>query len=122
MTDETFIGEPITPAGQSFSAARMARGAPGLPRVFSWRGAEHQLAQVLAEWKESGDCRHGAGERYIRKHWFRVLTADGAEWKLYFERQKRSAASARWHLYTVKESPSQNAGVEPLSDVESSAG
>ena len=98
-----FVGEPIKPVAGSSSAGAMATGAPGLPARFVWRGDEHEVADVLEVWKESGPCRSGGGERYLRKHWYRVRTRDGAEMTLYFERQARSKAQQkkRWWLYTV---------------------
>jgi phosphoribosylglycinamide formyltransferase-1 len=100
----TFIGEGITPAGISFSTAAMAAGKPGLPEQFTWKGKEFSISAVLEEWKESGPCSHGSGERYVRKHWFHVKTNDGSEMKIYFERQKRSSTGSRWRLYSIIDS------------------
>jgi hypothetical protein len=81
----------------------MATGAPGLPERFVWRGQEYRIEKVVEKWKESSPCRSGGGERYLRKHWYRVRTTDGSQMKIYFERQARSARQAkqRWWLYTV---------------------
>lgn len=100
---EELISEAIKPVAESMDPSRMARGAPGLPGRFVWRGKEHAIAEVLDEWKETGDCRSGSPERYVRKHWFRVRTTDGDEMKIYFERQARSQREkkSRWWLYTV---------------------
>src|ERR1700733_1752567 len=62
-----FISEPILPVGGSFDTDGMARGEPGLPQKFRWRKKEFIVAEVLERWKEHGDCRHGSGERYVRK-------------------------------------------------------
>jgi hypothetical protein len=59
------------------------------------------VQQVLEEWKEAGDCRHGSGERYVRKHWFRIRTTEDLEMKIYFERQRRSSGGSRWRLYSL---------------------
>jgi phosphoribosylglycinamide formyltransferase-1 len=99
---ETFIGEAITPEDMSFSVSPMAAGKPGLPRTFSWKGRRFSVLQVLEEWKEAGDCRHGSGERYVRKHWFRVRTTEELEMKIYFERQGRSSGGSRWRLYSMR--------------------
>ena len=98
-----FVSEPIEPVGGTMSARRMSRGEPGLPRRFRWRDAEHEVAEVLEQWKETSCCRHGGGEQYVRKHWFRVRTTDGAEMRLCFERQARSGRerTRRWWLHTV---------------------
>jgi hypothetical protein len=98
---ETFVGEAIKPEGTSFSVSRMAMGTPGIPREFSWNGRSLPVIEILEEWKESGSCRHGSGERYVRKHWFRVRTTGDLELKIYFERQARSGGESRWHLYST---------------------
>ena len=99
--NETFIGEAIRPEDMSFSLSPMAMGKPGLPRKFSWKGRSFTVIEVLEEWKEAGDCRHGSGERYVRKHWFRIRTTEALEMKIYFERQKRSSGGSRWRLYSL---------------------
>ena len=90
--NETFIGEAIAPEGMSFPVSPMAMGKPGLPRTFSWKGGRFSVLEVLEEWKESGNRRHGSGERYVRKHWFRVRTTQNLGMRIYFERQE----SRRW--------------------------
>lgn len=109
---ESFIGEGIKPEDVSFSAAPMATGRPGLPRSFSWRGKRYAVLAVVEEWKESGPCHHGSGERYVRKHWFRIRTTDDLEMKLYFERQRRSSGGSRWRLYSVRDNqlPAKSVG------------
>ena len=99
---ERFVGEAITPEGMSFATSMMATGSPGLPREFSWNGKKFSVLEVLEQWKECGDCRHGSGERYVRKHWFRVRTNEGLEMRLYFERQRRSSGGSRWRLYSIR--------------------
>jgi len=102
MTGETFIGEAITPEETSFSVESMAKGQPGLPKEFSWKGQRFSVLAVVEEWKECGDCRHGSGERYVRKHWFRIRTTEDLEMKIYFERQRRSSGGSRWRLYSIR--------------------
>ncbi len=98
-----FISEPITPVEATGSAAGMARGEPGLPARFLWRDRPFAVTEVLKVWKESGPCRSGSNERYLRKHWYTVRTDDGSEMTLYFDRQARGKAQAkkRWWLYTI---------------------
>jgi hypothetical protein len=100
---EEFIGEPIKPVAGTFDPGGMVRGEPGLPQRFVWRDREYSLAAVLQVWKEDGPCRHGSGERYLRKHWFQILTEQGLRMTIYFERQARSKrqSKARWWLYTI---------------------
>ena len=103
---ETFVGQPITPADVSFAASPMALGEPGLPRKFSWQGRAFSVTEILEQWKETGDCRHGSGERYVRKHWYRIRTTEDLEMTIYFERQARSRGkprgASRWRLYTLR--------------------
>ena len=99
---ETFIGESITPVSKSIQVSSTLPGEPLLPTEFKWHRQRISIAVVLEKWKEAGDCHHGSGERYVRKHWYRVRTQDGLEMKIYFERQpRRGRSSSRWRLYTV---------------------
>lgn len=99
----TFVGEPIVPEDASFFAASMSTGAPGFPGNFRWNGRRFSVLEVLEAWKETGPCHHGSGERYVRKHWFRVRTTEELEMKIYFERQARSSGGSRWRLYSVRD-------------------
>jgi phosphoribosylglycinamide formyltransferase-1 len=99
---ETFVGEAIRPEDTSFAVLSMASGGPGLPSSFSWRGKKYSVGEVVGRWKQTGDCRHGSGERYVRQHWFRIRTTDGLEMCIYFERQRRSSGGSRWRLYSVR--------------------
>ena len=104
MKTEQFVSEPIEPIQGTFDPAGMTRGEPGLPRRFAWRDQEYSITQVLEAWKEDGPCKSGSTEMYLRKHWFRIVTDQGIEMTLYFQRQPRSKRSskARWWLYTVR--------------------
>ena len=101
---EEFVGEPIRPVGGTFDPIGMTRREPGLPQRFVWRDTEYTLATVLETWKEDGACRYGSGEMYLRKHWFKILTEQGPQMTIYFERQARSKrqSKARWWLYTIE--------------------
>ena len=121
-TKETFVGDAITSEDSSFSASSMAMGGPGLPRVFSWKGREYSVLEVLEQWKEAGDCRHGSGERYVRKHWFRIRTSQGLEMRIYFERQKRSSGGSRWRLYSVRDAQPTSAPCDAPAATKTSAG
>ncbi|MBI5093306.1 MAG: cytoplasmic protein [Candidatus Hydrogenedentes bacterium] len=104
-TRTRFVSEQILPVGETFGASGMARGGPGLPARFTWRGQEYAVAEQIEQWHETGPCTHGSGEQYVRKHWFKIRTSGGSEMTLYFERQARTSRSrkARWWLYTVTE-------------------
>ncbi|HNS21062.1 MAG TPA: DUF6504 family protein [Sedimentisphaerales bacterium] len=100
---EQFVSEPIQPVAGTFNTTGMARGEPGLPQRFVWRGVEYTVAAVLQVWKEDGPCRHGSGEMYLRKHWFKIATEQGPQMTLCFERQAKSKRQnkLRWWLYTI---------------------
>lgn len=103
MTDpvDQFISEPIVPAAGTFDTHAIARGEPGLPTRFTWRGDEYTMAEVMAVWKTSAP--EASGEVYLRRHWWEVRTTSGHIMKIYFERQKnRKHAKDRWFLYTVR--------------------
>ena len=101
--EEQFVSEPIKPVEGTFDTAGMTRGEPGLPGRFVWRGKEYTVAEVLEQWKQSGPCKSGSNEMYLRKHWFRILTEDGSEMTIYFERQTRlkQQSKKRWWLNTI---------------------
>lgn len=103
---EEFISEPIEPVAGTFDTAAMTRGEPGLPERFKWRDEEYAVADVLEAWKETGPCRGGGPEKYLRKHWYKIRTDSGLEMTLYFERQARSKRQdkIRWWLYTINRS------------------
>ena len=96
-----FISEILIPTGGRNTAA-MARGEPGLPAGFEWRDRHHDIVSCLAGWKESSR-EGGVGELYLRRHYYRLKMADGAEWTVYFMRQRQAggAAKERWFLYKI---------------------
>lgn len=101
MSDEQFISEPITPAPGTFDRRGMARGEPGLPARFTWRGDEYTIADVLETWVTSGKEK-GGDEIYLRRHWWQIRTTDGSVMKLYCERQKqRRDTKQRWFIYSM---------------------
>ena len=104
--DEKFVSEIIKPLEGTFDTASMTRGEPGLPAKFIWRDNEYEVAEVLEVWKETGPCRSGSDEIYLRKHWYKIRTTAGLIMTLYFERQARSKSQmkTRWWLYTVENS------------------
>jgi hypothetical protein len=99
------VSEAIEPDVGTMRTSRIARGQPDMPRLFTWRGRQHEVAAVLRSWKETSRCKSGADEQYVRKHWFHVRTTDGLEMKVYFERQpaSRRERKARWWLYAVSD-------------------
>lgn len=103
MGREEFISEPLRPGG-GFGTAAMAAGLPGLPPEFVWRDGTYAVLDVREAWKASGPERgRSAGERYLRRHYFRLAMSDGSEWVVYFVRQPaagRGRRAARWFLYS----------------------
>ena len=101
--NEEFVSEPIKPVAGTFDTTPMTRGEPSLPGRFIWRDKKYTVAEVLQAWKELGPCKSGGGEKYLRKHWFRIKTGTGREMTIYFERQPRSKSrnKMRWWLYTI---------------------
>ena len=97
---EQFVSEPIVPDAATYGASHMASGEPGLPERFSWRGEPYRIVRVIKRWRQTGPCRQGSSERYVRKHWYEVLTDSGATMTLYFERQPRARSdrARRWWL------------------------
>lgn len=96
-----FISEPIFPAGAP-DAAAMARGEPGLPPAFRWRGEQFQIVACLEYWKfTSREGSRAGGDVYLRRHYHRLRMSDGREWIVYFVRQMPRSGSPkrRWFLY-----------------------
>jgi hypothetical protein len=105
-TDESFISEPIAPKSGTFAQTAMARGEPGLPASFAWRGREYTVAGLIESWKSTAPDREGGSERYVRKHWYRIRTVTGEVMTLYFTRQPsqgRSASRQRWFLFSMRD-------------------
>jgi hypothetical protein len=101
----SFISEPIVPLEASFDTGGMARGEPGLPNHFRWGKNEFTVAEVLETWKEHGNCRNGSGERYVRKHGYRIRTTDGTLMKIYFQRSvgRGKLGAKRWWIHSLEE-------------------
>jgi phosphoribosylglycinamide formyltransferase-1 len=100
MSDQ-FISEPIRPVMASMDTSRMAAGEPGLPREFIWRGKTIIVGEVLRHWKETGPCRHGSNEVYLRKHWYEIRDASGTVMKIYFLKPaKGTLKDSGWRLFS----------------------
>lgn len=109
------ISEPITPNAGTFDASAMARGEPGLPAGFTWRGASVAVVERLGAWKRSTREGGGAGELYLRRHYFKLRMSDDSIWTVYFVRQTPRSGSPknRWFLYTLeREEGSKNRELE----------
>jgi len=104
--NEEFVSEAMTPVAGTGDAGAMARGEPGIPSRFTWRDTEYSLVGVMETWKTSSPCKHGGGEVYLRRHWYRILTDPPAVMTVYCTRQAprsntRNRPKPRWWIYTV---------------------
>jgi len=103
---EKFVSESIKPVTGTADTAAMARGEPGLPDAFTWRGEPLVVKNLIRSWRETGPCKSGSSEVYARKHWFEVETGNGCLAEIYFERQARGKSRLeRWWLYSLHSNP-----------------
>lgn len=100
---EQSVGEAMQPLPGTGDAAAMARGEPGLPQRFTWRGTEFRVAAVVEAWKSTGPCHSGSPEQYVRRHWFRIETDPPATMTVYCDRQARRGGrpGARWWIQSA---------------------
>ena len=104
MNKEQFISEPIKPVPGSLDTARMASGEPGLPAEFIWRGERLIITRCIGSRRETGPCRNGSPEQYVRRHWYDLLDDQGRILKISFDRNPRGKQkTARWRLYSLTE-------------------
>ena len=102
--EQEFVSEAIKPVVATADPKTMAAGGPGLPREFVWRGETLGIAAVLRTWRETGPCKHGSSESYVRKHWFEVETTANLRARIYFERQPRGRnRTKRWWLFSIED-------------------
>lgn len=110
------ISETIYPESGSFDAAAMARGEPGYPSRFKWRGRDYRVRSLLGERKTLRSCRSGSGERYVHKHMFTLETESGEIMTLY--RTRSGSKKDSWMLYTIEDgrgtSPRKADSTSPL--------
>jgi hypothetical protein len=107
------VSEAISPDAGTFDARAMARGQPGLPTGFTWRGAHHTIVERIEDWKQSESSNHSrSGEKYYRKHFYRVRTNRGEIVTLYAVRHLKPGENARkrWWIYTIEraETPTES--------------
>jgi Domain of unknown function (DUF6504) len=99
MPAEQFVSETITPDAGTFGVAAMARGEPGLPAGFVWRGGHYAIAELLSSWKSNGTT--GEALQYLRRHWYKVRADSGQIMTIYCLRQAKDKHK-RWCLYSVE--------------------
>lgn len=102
---ETLISESITPKPGSFDTSMMARGGPGIPRVFTWRGKDYHVLGVIDTWTGRQPGKGMDREyTYIRKHYYRIKTTTGETMTLQFDRKPQGARGRdRWSLFSLQE-------------------
>lgn len=112
---EDFISESITPRSGAFNTAAMGRAEPGLPPAFSWRGTWYEVAGMLESWKH---FEKSSGQKYLRRHYFKLKMTDGSTWTVYFIRHARKAGSPlrRWFLLNSTEPASHPPDPSPRAD------
>jgi phosphoribosylglycinamide formyltransferase-1 len=100
-----FVCEELIPVTGSGDAAMMSHGEPGLPGRFTWRGVAYEVVGVIETWKTQGPCRHGSGEMYLRRHWYRIQVRPHRIMTVYCDRQakNRRKPKSRWWVYTVEQ-------------------
>lgn len=100
MIEPRAVLEPIDPEPGCFLAAAMARGEPGVPARFAWRGTRYEVVEVLDARREVAPCYAGADETYVRRHVTRVRVTTGEVMTLSASRAGGRSA-ARWYLRSV---------------------
>jgi len=106
---EEFISEVIKPLPEELDLSQSSPGEPALPRKFYWRKETVEIAEVVRKWKSSSPCVHGSGDLYVRRHWYEIMTTDGREMKIYFDRNTKPLRNAkrRWWMFsqTIRTKP-----------------
>jgi len=98
---EQFISEAIQPVTDTCNTQNMSIGSPGLPKEFIWRGEKVIITDILRTWRTTGPCRHGSGEQYARRHWFKIKTSHHGTMKIYFNRSTLGRTKEiGWWIYT----------------------
>ncbi len=102
---DTFICEELIPVAGTGSSVMMSRGEPGLPQRFIWRDVQYEVVGVIETWKTQGPCRHGSGEMYLRRHWYKIQVSPRTIMTVYCDRQakNRRKPKSRWWVYIVEQ-------------------
>ena len=83
--------EPIEAVPGTFDLRAMARGEPGIPRRFRWRGHEYVVTAIVGTARETEPY-----EGYVRRHVTHVRTEDGSDFRLVGDRDGRRGAPRWW--------------------------
>lgn len=111
---ERLVSEPLQPVVATCDTSRMSMGEPGLPRQFIWRERLVEITAVLRSWQETGPCRHGSSDRYVRKHWYEVATVADGTMIIYFAKPARGGRKGMgWQLFSIDDAPTQGKSAVP---------
>lgn len=101
---ERLISEAIKPIRDE-AAEPAPTGDPIPPTRFRWRDRDVMVAAVLEKWKGLSPRAANVRGQYVRRHWFRVRTADGVVMTLYLVRTAAGKSQHRpgWWLYSVED-------------------
>ena len=105
MSESEFVSEPIRPDAGTADAGSMASGIPGLPRGFEWRDRHYSIRSLISSWKKSESENHRpGGEKYYRKHYYKVTVDTGDVMTLYAVRHMKAGENARnrWWIHTIE--------------------
>lgn len=106
MEREQFVSEALDPIFDDAAGddTLVVVGEPVLPNAFRWRGSVYPVLRVLERGKSLGPCTHGSGERYVRRHWYRLQSTGGLVLRVYFERRpvRGRRAAKRWWLFATE--------------------
>ena len=94
--------EAVRPHPGSFDPAGMARGEPGLPKRFDWRGRTYEVAEVLSTAREVENASGLENDAYVRRHAFRLRTTTGEVMTLAAVRGT-GRGGPRWTLRSLEE-------------------
>ena len=103
---ERLISEAIVPLRDEGAEPAPASGGDPIPPVrFRWRDRDVSVVDVLEKWKGLSPRAANTRGRYVRRHWYRVRTADGDVMTIYLTRAAPNAPRPGWWLYSVEEPP-----------------
>ena len=90
------VMEAVEPDPTSYNTLMMATGQPGVPMRFTWRGTSYEVAEILADRRETEKTAE-SDERYVRRHVIWVETTTGERMSLSGSRGTRARAP-RWTI------------------------
>lgn len=92
------VSEPIE---VDIDSMRAGNAAPACPDRFRWHGVDYRVERVVETWKSFSPKKRGHAGRYVRRHYFEVVTGAGTM-TLYCLRSPEPGRPA-WFLYSSDE-------------------